>query len=72
MSHDATASKPLASCLLAGVALVGLAAVGCSEIQPEPNAEQGGLLESPTPEQDALQRAQERQRQNGGGGGGSY
>jgi hypothetical protein len=73
MNHDAAASKPRASCLLAVMALVWLAAVGCSEIRPEPNVEQGGVLESPTHEQDALHRAEQRQQQNrGGGGGGSY
>jgi hypothetical protein len=60
-------------CLLFAVALIGFAAAGCSEIRPEPNAEQGGLLESPTHEADALRRAEERQQQNrGGGGGGGY
>jgi hypothetical protein len=73
MNHDAARAKPLAPRLLAGVALVGLATVSCSEIQSEPNVEQGGLLEEPTQEQDTLDRVQERQRQNrGGGGGGSY
>jgi hypothetical protein len=72
MNHDAARAKPLAPRLLAGVALVGLATVSCSEIQSEPNVEQGGLLEEPT-QQDTLDRVEERQRQNrGGGGGGSY
>jgi hypothetical protein len=73
MNHDATRLKPLAPCLLAAVVLVG-SAVGCSEVRPEPNVEEGGLLESPTHEADSLRRAEERQEQNrgGGGGGGSY
>jgi hypothetical protein len=72
MNHDAARAKPLAPRLLAGVALVGLATVSCSEIQSEPNVEHGGLLEEPT-QQDTLDRVEERQRQNrGGGGGGSY
>jgi hypothetical protein len=53
--------------------LLGFAAVGCAESQPGPNVEEGGLLESPTHEADALRRAEERQEQNrsrnGGGGG---
>ena len=74
MNHDATRLKPVAPCLLAAVALVGFAAVGCSEVHPGPNVEEGGLLESPTHEADSLRRAEERQEQNrgGGGGGGSY
>ena len=59
--------------LLFTVALIGSAAASCSEIRPEPDVEQGGLLESPTHEADALRRADEREQQNrGGGGGGGY
>ena len=63
-----------ASCLLAVLVLVGFAAAACSGIQPEPNAQEGGALESPTHEADALRRSEERQQQNrgGGGGGGGY
>jgi hypothetical protein len=63
-----------AFCLLAVLVLVGFAAAACSDIRPEPNAEEGGLLESPTHEADALRRSQEREEQNrgGGGGGGGY
>jgi hypothetical protein len=73
MTVDAR-SKRAAACLLSIVALVGLAAAGCSEIRPESDVEEGGLLESPTHEQDAVRRTEERQRQNrgGGGGGGGY
>jgi hypothetical protein len=61
-----------ASCMLAVLVLAGFAAAACSEIRPEPNAE-GGLLESPTHEADALRRSEERQEQDrGGGGGGGY
>jgi hypothetical protein len=71
MGHDASRSK---RGLLSLIVLVGVAAVGCSEIHPAPEVEEGGLLESPTHEADALRRMEERQqRQNrGGGGGGSY
>ena len=63
-----------ASCLLAVLVLAGFAAAACSDIRPEPNAEEGGLLESPTHEADSLRRSEERQEQNrgGGGGGGGY
>ena len=68
MHHDATGSKLLAPGLAAVVALVGCAAVGCSD----PTGEEGGLLESETHESDALRRAEEREQQNrsrnGGGG----
>jgi hypothetical protein len=60
--------------LLAVLVLAGFAAAACSEVRPEPNAEAGGVLESPTHEADALRRSEERQDQNrgGGGGGGGY
>jgi hypothetical protein len=74
LKADMTDSKRVASCLLAVIVLVGFAAAGCSEIRSEPNVQEGGLLESPTHEADALRRAEERQEQNrgGGGGGGGY
>ena len=63
--------------LAALLALVGLAAVGCSH--SEPNATQGGVLDSPTDEADSNRQMEERQEQNrasrGGGmsgGGGGY
>jgi hypothetical protein len=73
MNHDPAGSKPPTSGLLAVMVLLGFAAVGCAESQPGPSVEEGGLLESPTHEADALRRAEERQEQNrsrnGGGGG---
>ena len=59
--------------LAALLALVGLAAVGCSH--PKPNATQGGVLDSPTHEADSNRQMEERQEQDrrgGGGGGGGY
>ena len=59
--------------LAALLALVGLAAVGCSH--SEPNATQGGVLDSPTHEADSNRQMEERQEQDrrgGGGGGGGY
>jgi hypothetical protein len=72
MDHDVREAKPLASALLA---LVALAAIGCSETHPEPNATQGGVLDSPTHEADSNRQMEERQEQDrrgGGGGGGGY
>jgi hypothetical protein len=72
MNRGARRPKPLDTVLLAVLALVGIAAIGCSEIRPEPNVQEGGLLESSTHEADTLRRAEERQQQNrsrnGGGG----
>jgi hypothetical protein len=68
MNKDAIGSRPLVPCLVAVIALVGFAAVGCSD----QTGEEGGLLESETHESDVLRRAEERQQQNrsrnGGGG----
>jgi hypothetical protein len=74
MKRAMPGSNRAGSCLLAALVLAGFAAAGCSEIRPEPNAQEGGVLESPTHEADALRRAEERQQQNrgGGGGGGGY
>ena len=49
-----------------------LGAAGCSEIDPEPNVGEGGLLESPTHEADALRREEERRQQQDRGGDGGY
>jgi hypothetical protein len=52
---------PFAFHLLSVIALVGIAAVGCSDIRPEPNVEESGMLESPTHESDALRETEERE-----------
>jgi len=58
---------------LALASILGFAVVGCADIHPESDVEEGGLLESPTHEADSLRRTEEREDQNrGGGGGGSY
>jgi len=73
MNRDVTEAKLLASCLPAMIALVGFAAVGCSEINPESNVEEAAAIDAPTEEADALRRMEERGKQNrGNGGGGSY
>jgi hypothetical protein len=41
------------------------AAVACSDIRPAPDDEGGGLLESPTHEQDALHEEEQRQEEIG-------
>jgi hypothetical protein len=72
MDRDVMEVKPLASALLA---LMALAGVGCSETHPEPNAPQGGVLDPPTHEADSNRQMEERQEQDrrgGGGGGGGY
>ena len=71
--HSQSATQVGRSLALLATA-TALVAASCSEIHPEPNVEEGGLLESPTHEADSLRRAEERQQQNrgGGGGGGSY
>ena len=69
----AAATWKRTSGLAALLALVGLAAVGCSH--SEPNATQGGVLDSPTHEADSNRQMEERQEQDrrgGGGGGGGY
>jgi hypothetical protein len=51
--------------------LACFAAVGCSDVQPESNDEGGGVLDSPTHEQDSMhqQELQQENREMGGGGG---
>ena len=39
------------------------AAAGCSDIRPEPNVEEGGLLESETHEQDSMRQEEQHQEQ---------
>ena len=70
MHRDLPRARPIALCLLALAALVGFAAVGCSEIHPEPNVEQGGVLDLPTHQAESMRQMEERQERNRGGGGG--
>jgi hypothetical protein len=74
MRRDLSGSSRDASCLFAALAFIAFAGAACSGMHPEPDAERGGLLESPTHEADALRRVEEREDQNrgGGGGGGGY
>jgi hypothetical protein len=41
------------------------AAAGCADIHPEPNDEGGGVLQSPTHEQDSLHEEEQRQEEGG-------
>jgi hypothetical protein len=65
MDQGARRSMPSAFHVLSVIALVGVAAVGCSDIHPEPNMEESGMLESPTHEADAVR---EDEHQEGGEG----
>jgi hypothetical protein len=51
--------------LLLVSAVASFAAVGCNDIQPEPNVEEGGLLESPTHEADSMREEEQRQEEGG-------
>jgi hypothetical protein len=72
MNHDRQGWQRVS----AGLLLLGLAAgfggVGCSDIRPESDVEESGMIDSPTHEQDTLREAEGQQRQNrsrnGGGG----
>jgi hypothetical protein len=51
--------------LLLVSAVACFVAAGCSDIQPEPNVEEGGLLESPTHEADSMREEEQRQEEGG-------
>jgi hypothetical protein len=61
MERGARRTNPSAFHLLSVIAFVGVAAVGCSDIHPAPNVEEGGMLESPTHESDALRETEEHE-----------
>ena len=71
MNRDAMEAEPRASCLLAVIALLGFAVVGCSEMRSDADVTQGSALEPSTEEADVIRRMEERQRR-GDGGGGAY
>lgn len=64
MDSQSRRSKRVSGSLRLVSAVACLAAVACSDIRPEPNVEEGGMLESPTHEQDALHE-EERQEEGG-------
>jgi hypothetical protein len=59
MYSDSQRLKRFSGGLLLVSAVACFAAAGCSDIQPEPNVEEGGLLESPTHEQDSMREQEE-------------
>jgi hypothetical protein len=65
MYVDSQRLKRVSGGLLLVSAVAFFAAVACSEIQPEPNVEEGGALEAPTHEQDALREEEQRQEEGG-------
>jgi hypothetical protein len=58
MSIDVEGLRRVSAALLL---VVCLAAAGCADIHPAPDDEGGGLLESPTHEQDAVHETEERE-----------
>ena len=61
MPSDSQRSKRVSRGLFLVSAVACFAAVGCSDFTPAPDDEGGGLLESPTHEQDSLHQEEERQ-----------
>jgi len=59
MYSDSQRLKRVFGGLLLVSAVTCFATAGCSDIQPEPNVEEGGLLESPTHEQDSMREEEE-------------
>jgi hypothetical protein len=59
MYSDSQRLKRVFGGLLLVSAVTCFATAGCSDIQPEPNVEEGGLLESPTHEQDSMREQEE-------------
>jgi hypothetical protein len=73
MHCDSARLRRLFDSLLLVSVVASFAAMGCSDITPEPNDTGGGVLESPTHEADQMRQMEEQQqenRQTGGGGGG--
>ena len=60
MQSTSQAVTRVFAALLVVSAAAGLLAAGCSEIQPEPNDEGGGMVQSPTAEQDELREDEDR------------
>jgi hypothetical protein len=65
MYSDSQRLKRVFGGLLLVSAVACVAAAGCSDIQPEPNVEEGGLLESPTHEQDSMHEEEQHQEEGG-------
>ena len=72
MYGDSASLRRVCCGVLLVSAVACFAATGCSDITPEANDEGGGVLDSPTHQQDQYHQREERQQENreGGGGGG--
>lgn len=65
MFSDSQGSKRVFDGLFLVSVVACLVAAGCSDIQPAPNDEGGGVLESPTHEQDSFHEEGQRQEEGG-------
>jgi hypothetical protein len=63
MNEDGGRLRRVSGALLLASAVACLAAAGCADIRPEPDDEGGGMVESPTHEQDAVHETEERQEE---------
>jgi hypothetical protein len=61
MYSNSQSLKRLAGGLLLVSVVACFGTVGCSDIHPAPNVEEGGLLESQTHEQDTLREGEKHQ-----------
>jgi hypothetical protein len=61
MNDDRQGVKRLQNGLMLIAAAACLATVGCSDIHPEGNVEESGMLGSPTDEADQFHEAEERE-----------
>jgi hypothetical protein len=64
MFSDSPRFKGLFGGLFLVSVVASFAAAGCSDIRPEPNVEEGGLVESETHEQDTLREDEQHQERN--------
>jgi hypothetical protein len=67
MQCDSRGSKRVSGGLLWAGAAACLVVAGCSEIHPAPNEEGGGIIDSPTQEQDQFHQEEEDAQRGGGG-----
>jgi hypothetical protein len=65
MSGENGRSRRASGALLLASVIACFAAAGCADIHPEPNDEGGGVLQSPTHEQDSLHEEEQRQEEGG-------
>ena len=65
MSGDSERVRRVSGALLLVSAVACFAAVGCSDFTPAPDDEGGGMIDSPTHEQDSFRESEERQEEGG-------